>query len=50
MDGQSAKSLHADLNTLHRELCELHEGVRHAAGQLKDQRNTDDGAVVMRGK
>ncbi|MCL4201827.1 MAG: hypothetical protein KJ000_04990 [Pirellulaceae bacterium] len=50
MDGQPAKSLNADLNALRKELGELHQWARSASGQPKDQRGTDDGAIIMRGK
>jgi hypothetical protein len=51
MNGQCvAKSLTADLNTLEKELRELHKQARMAAAQKKDQAGTDEGGMVIRGK
>ena len=51
MDGQRAgSSLNADLNTLQKELRDLHTQARMAVAQKKEQSGTDQGGMVIRGK
>ena len=51
MDGQRATdSLKADLNTLRRELTELHAEVRMAAAQRRNEGQNDQVGIVIRGR
>lgn len=51
MNGKSvAESVNADLNTLEKELRELHKQARMAAAQENDPSRTDEGSMVVRGR